>query len=158
MVLRMGLLRLWYVALLAEGVGRNKAARRSVAWKAVALLTEGVGRNAPVRQFELRDRVALLTEGVGRNEECTVAPRADGKSPSSRRAWVEISAYRCWPPGTLRSPSSRRAWVEILPGSLEKVPFRVALLTEGVGRNQRSRCRAEKYLSSPSSRRAWVEI
>ena len=56
-------------------------------------------------------------------------------SPSSRRAWVEIRS-RTSP--TLRqfwSPSSRRAWVEIERCKRLSGLVTVALLTEGVGRN-----------------------
>ena len=57
---------------------------------AVALLAEGVGRNN-VCADRLRSvvRVALLAEGVGRNKYLLVCALL-AKSPSSRRAWVEI--------------------------------------------------------------------
>ena len=57
--------------------------------------------------------VALLAEGVGRN--C-----------------VRILLY----PSNPRSPSSRRAWVEITLTSHMAELVSVALLAEGVGRNQ----------------------
>ena len=55
-------------------------------------------------------------------------------SPSSQRAWIEIAAMLTIK-GILASPSSQRAWIEI-----EKAKFRflvaiVALLAEGVDRN-----------------------
>ena len=55
-------------------------------------------------------------------------------SPSSRRAWIEI---RISPPShsRRRSPSSRRAWIEIPHRSQVRRPRRVALLAEGVDRN-----------------------
>ena len=79
------------------------------------------------------------------------------KSPSSRRAWIEIACR--W--GLLhlrqvallaegvdrnsaradqlnrysRSPSSRRAWIEIATWLIALAPYRVALLAEGVDRN-----------------------
>ena len=34
--------------------------------------------------------VALLAEGVDRNQLCEVVSSEAGKSPSSRRAWIEI--------------------------------------------------------------------
>ncbi len=80
-----------------------------------------------------------------------------GKSPSSRRAWIEIVGHRhhekrrpvallaegvdrnpsrpgvrcltCW------SPSSRRAWIEIIRCPRRKHCRFVALLAEGVDRN-----------------------
>ena len=57
--------------------------------------------------------VALLAEGVDRNQIGTVCGAGRYKSPSSRRAWIEIPA-----------PASER-----LPGF-------VALLAEGVDRNR----------------------
>ena len=56
-------------------------------------------------------------------------------SPSSRRAWVEISSGRGTGNTHTRSPSSRRAWVEILSAALSAFASAVALLAEGVGRN-----------------------
>ena len=56
------------------------------------------------------------------------------------------------------SPSSRRAWIEItLPGRRPRSLF-VALLAEGVDRNMFWRSQATKRQKSPSSRRAWIEI
>ena len=57
-----------------------------------------------------------------------------------------------------RSPSSRRAWIEIsnalICGSLQAV----ALLAEGVDRNRKIANLSNKNVLSPSSRRAWIEI
>ena len=58
------------VALLAEGVDRNKALRKHTAVVRVALLAEGVDRN--------------LFNDDQRVPECW--------SPSSRRAWIEITS------------------------------------------------------------------
>ena len=56
----------------------------------VALLAEGVDRNALVAAGVFAALVALLAEGVDRNVwGCTGGIR-DYKSPSSRRAWIEI--------------------------------------------------------------------
>ena len=79
------------VALLAEGVDRN-----IVDWvmsnKAyVALLAEGVDRNSAARQrFTAAVEVALLAEGVDRNGIEWYKEGGILKSPSSRRAWIEI--------------------------------------------------------------------
>ena len=79
------------VALLAEGVDRNISGVSSASAKSVALLAEGVDRN-----------LALLASFLGL------------MSPSSRRAWIEISCgSRCGPGGNT-----------------------VALLAEGVDRNR----------------------
>ena len=56
--------------------------------------------------------VALLAEGVDRNSVFSTAHTSQGKSPSSRRAWIEIPAIE---DGTYAA--------------------RVALLAEGVDRN-----------------------
>ena len=123
------------VALLAEGVGRNRpkvtelyslaespSSRR--AWVEimplalppclpfVALLAEGVGRNQKATEKLLSSDVALLAEGVGRN----IYLRRTDKE------------------------------------------FKVALLAEGVGRNLLILDRQPTPMGSPSSRRAWVEI
>ena len=102
------------VALLAEGVGRNitqvpgmyaasasPSSRRAwveilqlhsgVDYFLVALLAEGVGRNVSSRKWRMEKLpVALLAEGVGRNSRSASTSTATRKSPSSRRAWVEI--------------------------------------------------------------------
>ena len=59
--------RLW-VALLAEGVGRNSVNGIIIDAAQVALLAEGVGRNTKEAYLIHYDnKVALLAEGVGRN-------------------------------------------------------------------------------------------
>ena len=59
--------------------------------KKVALLAEGVDRNryraGGLSRFA---GVALLAEGVDRNDEVALMPQSFVKSPSSRRAWIEI--------------------------------------------------------------------
>ena len=58
----------------------------------------------------------------------------------------------------IKSPSSRRAWIEML-GMLRAARARsVALLAEGVDRNIPEARLDERQLTSPSSRRAWIEI
>ena len=56
--------------------------------------------------------VALLAEGVDRNTRDQVKPAGQDKSPSSRRAWIEI-----------------------FPAPPKYLMYRVALLAEGVDRN-----------------------
>ena len=116
------------VALLAEGVGRNCPwCCRPLTDAAVALLAEGVGRNGYGAAQRAIDRaVALLAEGVGRNAADTSTLGALSLSPSSRRAWVEISkADEC------------RARLE------------VALLAEGVGRNLSALYSSESLICRP---------
>ena len=57
------------VALLAEGVDRNRASRRHLCCRhRVALLAEGVDRNKMKDETEEQhETVALLAEGVDRN-------------------------------------------------------------------------------------------
>ena len=78
----------------------------------VALLAEGVGRNADFQLPPGLNKVALLAEGVGRNPFLLDKLLRSDKSPSSRRAWVEMVIF-ARPSVRVGSPSSRRAWVEI---------------------------------------------
>ena len=57
-------------------------------------------------------RVALLAEGVDRNKAEMEKRGLFRKSPSSRRAWIEI-VYVLLSRCMNASPSSRRAWIEI---------------------------------------------
>ena len=61
----------------------------------------------------LQGCVALLAEGVDRNR--------DVPAQHPQAAW---------------SPSSRRAWIEITCSSVRSLPHQVALLAEGVDRNK----------------------
>ena len=59
----------------------------------------------------------------------------------------------------LLSPSSRRAWIEItLCNGSVHTHERVALLTEGVDRNPQVAAVPTTAAVSPSSRRAWIEM
>ena len=102
-----------WVALLAEGVDRNvmPCGWDRVALR-VALLAEGVDRNWQGRSMRTAYKVALLAEGVDRNTPPYALREHTDKSPSSRRAWIEI------PTGGSRCGSPP-----------------VALLAEGVDRN-----------------------
>ena len=81
-------------------------------------------------------QVALLAEGVDRNGYQEAWADYRMKSPSSRRAWIEI-AIKDELAGTFGSPSSRRAWIEMSLIASSAVISRVALLAEGVDRNAR---------------------
>ena len=79
----------------------------------VALLAEGVDRNYRGGcSYMLVCRVALLAEGVDRNLIMSMPIAMSAKSPSSRRAWIEITVFVVSKKRVL-SPSSRRAWIEI---------------------------------------------
>ena len=54
------------------------------------------------------------------------------RSPSSRRAWIEILPYLTYKSTIPGSPSSRRAWIEIFVTSRSFLSGCVALLAEGV--------------------------
>ena len=58
----------------------------------------------------------------------------------------------------LLSPSSRRAWIEIGVAKTDSTITYVALLTEGVDRNQTHMKAQAGQKVSPSSRRAWIEM
>ena len=57
-----------------------------------------------------------------------------------------------------KSPSSRRAWIEIPARTLARCGNMVALLAEGVDRNVLLLFAVGAAVASPSSRRAWIEI
>ena len=78
----------------------------------VALLAEGVDRNHAIALVIVSTAVALLAEGVDRNSLMTRRSPRYSASPSSRRAWIEISRKPSMT-ATTGSPSSRRAWIEI---------------------------------------------
>ena len=56
------------------------------------------------------------------------------------------------------SPSSRRAWIEITMAYTKLETVIVALLAEGVDRNLTDEMKKAESLLSPSSRRAWIEM
>ena len=56
------------------------------------------------------------------------------QSPSTRRAWIEIT-LREYSVGTRTSPSTRRAWIEIALEKNNMQAYYVALHPEGVDRN-----------------------
>ena len=63
--------------------------------RGVALLAEGVDRNmlGPCDRL-VHPNVALLAEGVDRNHHAMRAATEVMPSPSSRRAWIEITRSR----------------------------------------------------------------
>ena len=81
-------------------------------------------------------KVALLAEGVDRNALAFGHLPVRVRSPSSRRAWIEICHKDMTCQGK-RSPSSRRAWIEIVYRDCYRLSRFVALLAEGVDRNIR---------------------
>ena len=89
--------------------------------------------------FEDRDfvsvfAVALLAEGVDRNSLSRNRITGDPRSPSSRRAWIEIAQATCW---------SYEQAVALLAEGVDRnntlcfpvTDATVALLAEGVDRN-----------------------
>ena len=59
--------------------------------RCVALLAEGVDRNTVgLIDWQAETTVALLAEGVDRNEVVPDDEMLLRRSPSSRRAWIEI--------------------------------------------------------------------
>ena len=110
--------------------------RGTSAHQKVALLAEGVDRNLfPFRLFAVTAKVALLAEGVDRNFfSSSLTASVLYRSPSSRRAWIEM-VHPNTGGNNCASPSSRRAWIEIFFPLALYVNFTVALLAEGVDRN-----------------------
>ena len=147
------------VALLAEGVDRNRSLTRreqrqeaSPSSRRAWIEISGCPRS---RWWRF---VALLAEGVDRNPTSTTTALSAGWSPSSRRAWIEMTSLTGRRTRASPSPSSRRAWIEIegCRGRLPSAP--VALLAEGVDRNTHDLLDLCAVSLSPSSRRAWIEI
>ena len=65
------------------------------------------------------------------------------RSPSSRRAWIEMTPC-CRSPAVRKSPSSRRAWIEIRLPPPRWCSACVALLAEGVDRNKKDELKIYK--------------
>ena len=84
--------------------------------------------------------------------------RSSVSSPSSQRAWIEMPMNRLKFFQRIRSPSSQRAWIEIMDIKKLAELLGVALLAEGVDRNNNSPMNGRKSKESPSSQRAWIEI
>ena len=105
----------------------------------------------------LQGCVALLAEGVDRNRDVPAQHPQAAWSPSSRRAWIEI---------TCSSVRSLPHQVALLAEGVDRNLYRsrrftisqVALLAEGVDRNTGSLAGLAGPLTSPSSRRAWIEM
>ena len=127
-------------ALLAEGVDRNPKLLPMYGLFLVALLAEGVDRNRTTLSQAGSSKVALLAEGVDRNSYHSRHILLIPRSPSSRRAWIEIKIAGVLSPA-VSSPSSRRAWIEIAGHARAAFAVRVALLAEGVDRNASHRQR-----------------
>ena len=101
---------------------------------AVALLAEGVDRNRTAFWLHILQHVALLAEGVDRNILGRLSPCTADTSPSSRRAWIEIccSPYLNQPlMVALLAEGVDRNYTEL--DATADAP--VALLAEGVDRN-----------------------
>ena len=94
------------VALHPEGVDRNNwsAELIEIAYP-VALHPEGVDRNPPrtARRGRL-SKVALHPEGVDRNYRTQTHSRSSCRSPSTRRAWIEITQVIPGSRGARRRP------------------------------------------------------
>ena len=86
-------------------------------------------------QSKASEAVALLAEGVDRN-------------------FLPVSVL----PPMRPSPSSRRAWIEISFNFQQGIQVGVALLAEGVDRNPAVAAQKPAQAPSPSSRRAWIEM
>ena len=133
---------------------------RGACWsRCVALLAEGVDRNQRMSKTRTDiKKVALLAEGVDRNwKRMHEEARDTARSPSSRRAWIEIKISR--------SPSLAFGVALLAEGvdrNTQKSAIKryksVALLAEGVDRNRVLRWYMVIVVRSPSSRRAWIEI
>ena len=123
----------------------------------VALLAEGVDRNSCSSSRTRRRSVALLAEGVDRNYIASELVVDDERSPSSRRAWIEMC--QPLPLATQEAVALLAEGVDRNVDNLEAVQQAiVALLAEGVDRNLSIWAAIACLSTSPSSRRAWIEI
>ena len=103
----------------------------------VALHPEGVDRNLSGLELALFLPVALHPEGVDRNICMALSRYWSRRSPSTRRAWIEIAMSTTTVLPTTGSPSTRRAWIEITNSAVVTALIKVvALHPEGVDRNQ----------------------
>ena len=102
--------------------------------------------------------VALLAEGVDRNRRSFFfASTASCRSPSSRRAWIEIPRLRgsgCSSRVALLAEGVDRNHTKVFHDRRRQV----ALLAEGVDRNTLLLLGLVALYWSPSSRRAWIEM
>ena len=124
----------------------------------VALRKESVDRN---RCWVLSDiitpLVALRKESVDRNLCIEKRDRADYKSLSARRAWIEILIAIT--PSNFSNVALRKESVDRNRISWDLVGFySVALRKESVDRNNLSTPTGQTSSRSLSARRAWIEI
>ena len=106
--------------------------------RTVALHPEGVDRNRLSPRISRRSRVALHPEGVDRNAVVRALIAQSSRSPSTRRAWIEM-AHHMVGNQVDESPSTRRAWIEIVSLEHQRLDDPVvALHPEGVDRNHSS--------------------
>ena len=116
----------------------------------VALLAEGVDRNNS-NKVTVADSytVALLAEGVDRNSSAIPYVLMNSPSPSSRRAWIEISCC---------AVQTARQLVALLAEGVDRnsrhcyilLTVRVvALLAEGVDRNGTRRLEMVDWMGRP---------
>ena len=103
----------------------------------VALLAEGVDRNIfAATEVQTLQKVALLAEGVDRNKAFMDKYNRENKSPSSRRAWIEIHRHPAG--GSSRNVALLAEGVDRNLYGIGNNIFShcVALLAEGVDRNR----------------------
>ena len=125
------------VALCEEGVDRNKVEDVQELVDDVALCEEGVDRNSGQVESVTLDGVALCEEGVDRNLMPLTMPSSCVRSPSAKRAWIEIMKLSNGREAAA-SPSAKRAWIEIGSPRSASCTRPVALCEEGVDRNYNS--------------------
>ncbi len=102
------------VALLAEGVDRNwYSPQTAYHTDIVALLAEGVDRNCKGVCMERVIEVALLAEGVDRNTSALPSPQKAGEVALLAEGVDRNKIALTDEHNIMRSPSSRRAWIEI---------------------------------------------
>ena len=96
--------------------------------KSVALLAEGVDRNINKSAGTSAPAVALLAEGVDRNYFGQTNDKEYVRSPSSRRAWIEIRH---------RDQRGRSGIVALLAEGVDRNRWEAKVYEQGSGRPPR---------------------
>ena len=89
---------------------------------------------------------------------CIGELKNDSRSPSPRRAWIEISYFFERGCKHVWSPSPRRAWIEITETELFVVNVQASPSPRRAWIEIKASASVVTFVKSPSPRRAWIEI
>ena len=94
---------------------------------------------------------------MDRNFSCIKGRYPTFRSPSTRRAWIEILTAADMAVNLPMSPSTRRAWIEIKQSKRAQRPS-VSPSTRRAWIEILRLPKTKRHRESPSTRRAWIEI